>query len=904
MTAFTQCPRKAFLLNRGDPGAVKHDYDRILEERASSVRSRYLSTLECNLLPASVPADAGLPTTESPAGDLRANCDALLPATSKAPPGDAAVEPVLVVGTHSVTAEQKLRLAVAGHLVGETCGRRPESGILLGFDQKPRRIALEPLYSTIHSIIASIRALFAKTPSTTPPLILNQNCPTCPFREFCRNEAEQNDNLSLLDRATAKMLQKYHKKGIFTIHQLSFVFKPRRKRRRQTPATPVFNIELQALAIRASKTYVHEPPSVPEHAVEIYLDIEGIPDQEFDYLIGLVVKDRAELIEHSFWADSPEDEKQIFQQCLDIVEQYDDAPVFHYGSYEPRAFIRAGKRHGVNASTLVRRLVNVNSAVFGKVYFPARSNRLKDLGPLVGATWGSPEAGGLQSIVWRYGWELTVADDLKGKLIRYNLDDCRAVRLLVDELRNIGKAANSRGDIEFVDAPKRVSTDRGTEIHRSFDDILTSAHEEYAHKRIRLRQRTSPAQSNNLPRKRSLAIATRKMPKTGGNVIRVPRRRKCPRHPRRNLQRSDQTAEHQLIDIVFTTNGCRKTFVKYVGNRGYCPLCDATYLPASIHGLQGRLFGHRLQAFAVYQRIVLRLSFRTISKVIRELFAEHVSHESVVGFVKQFAEEYAAAERAILQRILASPVIHVDETRINILGSDQYVWVLTDGRHVVFRLTPTRESTLVEKILVHYDGILISDFYGGYDAMPCRQQKCLVHLIRDLNDDLWQNPYNHSFEAFVASVRDLLVAILGDVERFGLRKRHLAKHKASVERFYKTKIEGVRLECEVTAKFQKRFLRYRDSLFTFLSDDSIPWNNNMAERAIRHLAIQRKISGSFGSKGTERYLRLLGIGQTCRFQNKSFFRFLLSGEKDVEQFQTRKRSHPAPEDESLDDDGP
>ena len=43
--------------------------------------------------------------------------------------------------------------------------------------------------------------------------------------------------------------------------------------------------------------------------------------------------------------------------------------------------------------------------------------------------------------------------------------------------------------------------------------------------------------------------------------------------------------------------------------------------------------------------------------------------------------------------------------------------------------------------------------------------------------------------------------------------------------------------------YQKRFDRYRDSLFTFLTQDGIPWENNMAERAIRQLAVQRKISG-------------------------------------------------------------
>ena len=66
-------------------------------------------------------------------------------------------------------------------------------------------------------------------------------------------------------------------------------------------------------------------------------------------------------------------------------------------------------------------------------------------------------------------------------------------------------------------------------------------------------------------------------------------------------------------------------------------------------------------------------------------------------------------------------------------------WVFTDGKYVSFKLTATREATLVHEFLRNYKGILISDFYPGYDAVRCRQQKCWVHLIRDLNDDLWQH---------------------------------------------------------------------------------------------------------------------------------------------------------------------
>jgi hypothetical protein len=173
--------------------------------------------------------------------------------------------------------------------------------------------------------------------------------------------------------------------------------------------------------------------------------------------------------------------------------------------------------------------------------------------------------------------------------------------------------------------------------------------------------------------------------------------------------------------------------------------------------------------------------------------------------------------------------------------------------------------------------------------MKCRQQKCLVHLIRDLNDDLWKNPFNVELENFVSAVRDLLVPIFKDVDNYGLKRRNLRKHGKEIERFYKQTVDAEPPSCEITAKYRKRFRRYREALFTFMEEDGIPWNNNTAERALRHLALQRRISGSFHRPVAEQYLRLLGIGQTCRFQGKSFLKFLLSGEKDVDQYLERKR---------------
>ena len=140
------------------------------------------------------------------------------------------------------------------------------------------------------------------------------------------------------------------------------------------------------------------------------------------------------------------------------------------------------------------------------------------------------------------------------------------------------------------------------------------------------------------------------------------------------------------------------------------------------------------------------------------------------------------------------------------------------------------------------------------------------------------------------------------VQKYGLKKRHLQKFMKQVDAFFTRTITGKQYTSELVIKYQKRFVRYRDSLFTFLEYDGVPWHNNTAERALRHIAKQQQISMSFREVATHEYLRLLGMKQTCRFQNKSFFRFLVSREKVIDQFEESKpkrRVMPLPSSNSL-----
>jgi predicted RecB family nuclease len=897
--AYLKCPTKCFLRSQGEAG-VGNTYADWVRDQNESYRSDGVKRLmavaapdECVIGP---PGTEDLKTAQRRLAvdvvlrtqSLEAHLHAIERVPSEGRGKPAQFIPIRFIFANKLSRDDRLLLAFDALVLSEVLGREVGLGkIIHGDDHATLKVKTSGLIGEVRKRLDKIAALLSA--SAPPDLVLIRHCAECQFQAACRQKAIEKDDLSLLERMTPKVMRKYRKRGIFSVNQLSYVYRPRRHKR-SAHAPIAFNIELQALAVRTGKIYLHVPPSIPQNSVRLFLDIEGLPDRDTDYLIGLEVCDGDQVTKHSFWANSPDEERKIFSDCIAVAARYPDAPIFHYGSYEPHAFARIAKQYAMKCDWFTKRLVNVNASIFGKVYFPARSNRLKDLGAFVGSAWGVPDSTGLQSIVWRRRWEESQDDKYKELLLAYNRDDCNALRLLTTELQRFVQGAKARQDVEFANAPKHNSTSTGEGIHYIFENILKAAHSEYEQKRICIRpSNTDDVSEVEAKPRRRVGHSRRILHSRAGKIIRVPRKRNCPRDTTHKLVPSGKMSTHSYLDLTFTRSGCRKTLVRYVGMMARCATCRTYFSPSVIRRWLGRTYGHGFQAWMVYQHIALRLPYRAISQTTEALFSEPLRISSICGFLKHFAHEYGPTEERLLQRILQSPFVHADETKINVKGMNQYVWVLTDGKHVIFRRTETRESTLIHTMLMGYGGVLISDFYGGYDAVACRQQKCLVHLIRDLNEDLWKNPFNREYELFVGAVRDLLVPIFRDIDEYGLRKRNLHKHCKAVDRFYRTTIARGQSECEIVEKYKKRFTRYRDSMLRFLDEDGLPWNNNTAERAIRHLAIQRKISCSFSESGADEYLRLLGISQSCRFQGKSFLRFLLSGEKNVDEYAEKKR---------------
>jgi hypothetical protein len=296
----------------------------------------------------------------------------------------------------------------------------------------------------------------------------------------------------------------------------------------------------------------------------------------------------------------------------------------------------------------------------------------------------------------------------------------------------------------------------------------------------------------------------------------------------------------------------------------------------------------------VYQLVVHRLSLHHVEVMFEDCFGLRVVPAEVQMMKALMARRYRETLKGIMARIVGGGLVHVDETEVNLHDGKGYVWVLASMEDVVFLYRPNRETVFLRELLKGFKGVLVSDFYPGYESLPCEQQTCLVHLIRDMNADLMGSPYDEEFKALAMEFGKLLRSIVGTIDKYGLKKRHLHKHKAEVARFFRDLSTCV-YRSELAEGYQKRLTKNEGRLFTFLDHNNVPWNNNAAEHAVKAFAAYRELyDGWMSEEGLSDHLVLLSVQQTCKYRGVSFLKFLLSREEDVGAFCERRRRKTEP----------
>ena len=168
---------------------MPHEYVRLLEEQARRNRIKCLNRIEQEHPGVSAGNAADLSNGEEVLlevplrlHDLAADCDVLTKVHRGSSLGSHSYEPMIIVGTHQVTKEQKLALLFVGYVLGQLQNKLPAAGTIVGANGQAHKVGMESADRTLIPMIKALRQWTGSAPSTPPPVILNKHCSTCHFR--------------------------------------------------------------------------------------------------------------------------------------------------------------------------------------------------------------------------------------------------------------------------------------------------------------------------------------------------------------------------------------------------------------------------------------------------------------------------------------------------------------------------------------------------------------------------------------------------------------------------------------------------------------------------------------------------------------------------------------------------
>ena len=707
--------------------------------------------------------------------------------------------PIRFIFTNKLSKDDRLLLAFDAFILSQSLGRTINFGkVIHGDKHAASKMKIAGLVSEARKRIDKIAVLLAT--STAPELILNRHCAACEFQERCYKEALQQDDLSLLSGMKGKERKKLNSRGTFTVKQLSFAFLPRRRPKKLRDKRERYHHSLKALAIREKKLHIAGQPELKIEGTPVFVDVEGVPDRDFYYLIGLRIRTDDSIVQHSLWADTSEDEAQIYFQFLNILQSIEKPSLIHYGSFETDFFKQMGVRYRVSVQSALENNgnhtpTNLLTIINGQVYFPTYSNGLKSIARWLGFEWSDTSLTAVRSIAYRCDWEASHNAAIKTALVDYNAEDCKAtevvaealLRLHSEDLRN-GNVQNSE-DAVYVDAlrsSRKVWRTFESEF-KEFEKINVAAWWNYQRDRIWVRpkklaemrapqlRRAHLGPRSHLPVSRTIIYPKlSSCPSCGGELTERPLRRRI------------------LYDLLFGKSSVKRWIVRCQFHYYWCSHCLRKFGEPVEFWPQSHL-GRTLVAYVLYNTVELCMTFQTVCEILIRCFKLDILPRTLAFVKRTAARQYKSTYETILRHLVSGSLLHVDETQVSIRGATAYVWVFTNLHDVVYLYKDSREGAFLREMLKDFKGVLISDFFAAYDGIECDQQKCLIHLMRDLNDNVLKHPYDEELKIIVREFAVLLKSIVDTIDRRGLKKRFLRKHQLNVDRFYR---KIVKLECK------------------------------------------------------------------------------------------------------------
>ena len=312
-----------------------------------------------------------------------------------------------------------------------------------------------------------------------------------------------------------------------------------------------------------------------------------------------------------------------------------------------------------------------------------------------------------------------------------------------------------------------------------------------------------------------------------------------------------------------------------------CPRCghlNEALFPESIS--QPTQYGPRIKAICTYLSQYQLLPYERTAELFSDLFGIDIAASTIVNTNRVCFDTLRSTEDNIKQQIIASPVVHFDETGLYVEKDRWWMHSASTKYLTYYAAHPRRGKAATDEIdiLPNFKGTAVHDSWNTYFRYDCNHGLCNAHHLRDLKavEELDKQKWTIDLTSLLMEIKktvDIKKLTADKLEQNkidGFKKRYdriikagLCKNPIDKVRD-KTKKRG-RIKQSKAKNLLDRLKEHWRETLSFMYDFRIPFDNSQAERDIRMMKLQQKISGTFRSvEGAKTFCRIRGYISTVR----------------------------------------
>jgi len=300
-------------------------------------------------------------------------------------------------------------------------------------------------------------------------------------------------------------------------------------------------------------------------------------------------------------------------------------------------------------------------------------------------------------------------------------------------------------------------------------------------------------------------------------------------------------------------------------------------------------YGPRLCAYVLYLAVYQHLPYERIGRLLGDRYGAALSTGTLQAIVARGAAGLEPFLEELRGQLVGSPVVHVDETGARTAGKLHWVHEATTRTLALYGLHAKRGTEGIDAlgVLPEFSGVAVHDGFTPYRRYSdCTHALCNAHHLRELTaaEERGGQPWATELARLLIELRDTVEA----AKRAGATRLepdtlagYQARYRQLLNAGYTQNPEPERTGKRgrprqgPTRSLLLRLDHYQDDVLRFATNFDVSFDNNQAERDIRMIKLQQKISGCWRSReGAEAFLALRSYIQTARKQHQDILAVL------------------------------